>query len=83
MSDRLASAVAEVVAALREELAAATSPGQPERLLSIEDACEALGGISRSTLYGEIAAGRLRTISVGRRRLVPQSAIAERAGGPG
>jgi excisionase family DNA binding protein len=78
MSDRLASAVAELVDALREELAAdarATGPGQPDRLLSINDACAQLS-IKRSALYGELGAGRLRSVKVGRRRLVPSGAVA-------
>jgi hypothetical protein len=33
-------------------------------------------GLERSALYGEVGAGRLRTIKVGRRRLVPAAAIA-------
>ena len=33
--------------------------------------------IGRSALYGELAAGRLRSVKVGRRRLVPSGAIAE------
>lgn len=36
---------------------------------SIDDACRACG-IGRSKLYTEIAAGRLKTYKIGRRRLV-------------
>ncbi len=32
-------------------------------------------GIGRSKLYSEIAAGRLRTVAIGRRRLVPRSEL--------
>ena len=32
-------------------------------------------GIGRTTLYGEIAAGRLPTITIGRRRLVTRQAL--------
>jgi excisionase family DNA binding protein len=72
---RLDDAVAELVAALREELrAGATVPG-PDRLLSVAEAAEALS-VGRSATYGEIAAGRLRTVKVGRRRLVPAESIA-------
>lgn len=78
MTDRLEAAVAELVAALRDEVAAATPTHGPERLLSIAEACEALGGVARSTIYQELAAGRVRSIKVGRRRLIPASAIAER-----
>lgn len=75
MSDRLAAALAELVEAIRADL----TPGvehEPERLLSVDDAAARLG-IGRSALYGEIARGRIRTIKVGRRRLIPTGAIAE------
>lgn len=79
MSDRLEAAVAELVAALREELAAGSARDpEAERLLSIPEAAERLG-IGRTRLYAEIAAGRVRTIKSGRRRLVPASAVAELA----
>jgi excisionase family DNA binding protein len=74
MSDRLAAALAELVAALREEVAAEARPAAPDRLLSVDEAGAALG-LGRSKIYGEIAAGRLRTIRAGRRRLVPAAAI--------
>jgi hypothetical protein len=79
MSDRLTAATAELVAALREELRAdiQVAADGPDRLLSIEQARQAMGGISRSTLYTQMAAGRVRTLKIGRRRLVPSSAIAE------
>jgi hypothetical protein len=37
-------------------------------------------GIGRSRLYDEIAAARVRSVKVGRRRLVPSGAIAEYIG---
>lgn len=37
----------------------------------------ALTGMSKSWLYGEIRAGRLRTVMVGDRRMVPADALAE------
>jgi excisionase family DNA binding protein len=76
MTDRLDAAVAELVAALREEIATARPAMAPERLLDVDEAAAALG-VGRSTVYGEIAAGRLRSLHVGRRRLLPASAIAE------
>jgi len=79
VSDRLAAAVAELVAALREELLAelARQPAPaPVRPLSIPEAAAMLG-VSRSTLYAEIQAGRCRSVKVGGRRLVPTSALAE------
>jgi excisionase family DNA binding protein len=80
MSDRLASAVSELVAALREELAAEPRSIGPERLLSIDEAAAALG-VGRTALYGQIAAGRCRSVKVGKRRLIPSSAIADYAAG--
>lgn len=72
---RLEVAVAELVDALRAEIAAEPITA-PDRLLSVDEAAERLG-IGRTRAYGEIAAGRLRSVLVGRRRLVPSSAIAE------
>ena len=42
--------------------------------MSIEQACESLG-ISRSTIYDEIANGNLETLKIGRRRLVSKEAL--------
>ena len=77
MTDRLALALAELVEALRAELepaSPASGQGAPERLLSVPEAAEALG-IGRTALYAEIQAGRCRSVKVGRRRLVPASAL--------
>ncbi|MBF6285409.1 helix-turn-helix transcriptional regulator [Nocardia cyriacigeorgica] len=49
---------------------------QQERLHRIPEACAALG-IGRSYLYELMGAGRIRSVKVGRRRLVPESAIQE------
>jgi excisionase family DNA binding protein len=46
-------------------------------LLSIPAAGKSLGGLGRTKIYELIAAGELRTVKIGRRRLVPASAIAE------
>ena len=79
MTARLEAALLELAAAIREELAtAAVAPGASDRLLSIAQAADACG-IGRTALYGEIQAGRLRTVKIGRRRLVPASAIRERS----
>jgi len=72
---RLDAALHELAEAIREEVARTTPADVPERLLSIDDAAERLG-IGRSRLYDELAAGRLRSLKVGRRRLVPASALA-------
>lgn len=79
MSTRLEAAVVELVEAVREELRselASATIDRPARLLSITEAAELLG-LSRTRLYGELRSGRLRSIHVGRRVLVPSSAIAE------
>ena len=78
MSDRLRAAVMELVEALRDEIAAEARPSErePDRLLSMEQAAQALG-IGRTALYSEIGAGRIRSVKVGRRRLIPSSAISE------
>jgi excisionase family DNA binding protein len=78
MNNRLEIALRELVDALRAELATDPNAG-PEHLLSIDEAAATLG-IGRSTLYQELDAGRIRSLKVGRRRLVPSSAIAERIG---
>ncbi|AVH21179.1 helix-turn-helix transcriptional regulator [Nocardia cyriacigeorgica] len=49
---------------------------QQERLHRIPEACGRLG-IGRSYLYELMGAGRIRSVKVGRRRLVPESAIRE------
>ncbi len=79
MSDRLEAALAELAAAIREEIRSepAGIAGAPDRLLSIASAATVLG-IGRTALYAELQAGRLRSVKVGRRRLVPSSAVAER-----
>ena len=65
-----------IVVAVRAELAQQVSPSgdTPDRLYSIAEAAAALH-VVRSTLYGLIGTGELRTVKVGRRRLVPESAI--------
>lgn len=76
MSDRLEAALAELAAAIREEIQAtdARAAGGPEQLYSVDEAAGLLG-IGRTALYGEIQASRLRSVKVGRRRLVPASAV--------
>lgn len=48
----------------------------PAVLYRVEEAAEALR-LSRSELYELIRSDRLRTVKVGRRRLVPVDALAE------
>ena len=80
MSDRLESALAELAEAIRAELRAELRDvaGAPDRLLDVGAAAEALS-IGRTALYSAISRGQIRSIVVGRRRLIPASAIAELA----
>ncbi len=73
MTSRLSAAIGELVDALREELSAG-HPTEPDKLLSVDEAATALG-VGRSKVYGELAAGRLRSLRIGDRRLVPSGAI--------
>jgi excisionase family DNA binding protein len=77
MSDALGDALRELVRAeVRAELAAQRATQVPPRLLSVSQAAAALS-LSRASLYKELSTGRLRTVHVGRRRLVPESALAD------
>jgi excisionase family DNA binding protein len=49
-------------------------PGGPPRLCSIEFTTQELG-ISRTSVYELMAAGKLRSVKIGRRRFVPREAI--------
>jgi excisionase family DNA binding protein len=72
------AAIEALVAALVAAVHAEVTPSAevPERLLSIDEAARMLG-IGRSRLYEEIGSGRCRSLKVGRRRLVPSSAISD------
>ena len=58
------------------------APVDPPPFLSIGDAAQALG-IGRSTLYEAIARGEVRTVTIGRRRLVARSELDRLAAGDG
>ena len=47
---------------------------QGPRLLSVNEACATLG-LGRTSVYAAMASGQLRSVTVGRRRLVPDDAI--------
>jgi excisionase family DNA binding protein len=74
----VAEAFADVIArAVRAELARQAPSGPtPDRLYDVAEAAAALH-VARSTLYQLIGTGALRTVKVGRRRLVPRSAVAD------
>lgn len=78
MTDRLALAVTELIEAIRETVRAEAdaAPRAPDRLLDVDEAAAALG-IGRSLVYQEIAVGNLRSLKVGRRRLIAAEAIAD------
>lgn len=66
----LQSALRDLVAAVTDEAVG------PERLLSIDEAAERLG-VGRSIFFSLMRQGHIRTFQIGRRRVVPDSAIAE------
>lgn len=48
-----------------------------ERLITVKEAQRALGGISHQKIYQLIGSKELRTVKLGRRRMVPSEAIPE------
>lgn len=68
---RLDAALHELAEAIREEVREAEA--RP-RLLSVDEAADALG-ISRTSLYQAIRSGSLRTVRLGRRRMVAPADI--------
>ena len=50
------------------------NPQIPKRALSIREAAHACG-LSRATLYRLLRDGKLSTVKIGRRRLVPVNAL--------
>jgi excisionase family DNA binding protein len=75
VTDRLEAAIRDLAAAIRAEVPSAVEPDAPVALLDVREAARRLG-ISRTTLYGEIGAGRVRSIKIGRRPIVPADALA-------
>jgi len=76
MSDRLAAALAELVAAIRDEISSSMpAPADgPVELLSPKRFAE-LSGLGRSTVYLGIADGTIRSVKVRGRRLVASSEL--------
>jgi excisionase family DNA binding protein len=75
MTARLDAALAELAAAIREEVVAVGVAPAPARLLDIEEAAATLG-LGRTFVYAEMQAGRLASLKAGRRRLFSAAAIA-------
>ena len=71
-----ADALSAAADALRAIAQAGEPDGGPDRLLSVDEAAAQLG-IGRSMLYDLIAAQRIRSIRVGRRRLLASGAITD------
>lgn len=73
---RIRAAFADLADAVVDAVSERETRSGPERLLSVDEAAEALG-IGRSRIYQEIGAGHLRSCKAGRRRLIPARAVAE------
>jgi hypothetical protein len=75
MSDALSDVLRAMVRAeVRAELAAQRSAPVAPRLLSVPEACAALGGLSRAELYKQMGAG-LRAVRVGRRVFIAEAEL--------
>jgi excisionase family DNA binding protein len=59
-----------------EDFMANLTTEQVARMNNIEDVMDRLK-IGRSRVYEELGTGRLRSVKIGRRRLIPESAIVE------
>jgi excisionase family DNA binding protein len=80
MTGRLEAAVSELADAIRAEVRAelADRTDGPPELLSVAQAALRLG-VGRTLAYDAIGRGQLRSVKVGRRRLIPADALAELA----
>jgi excisionase family DNA binding protein len=75
---RLEAALAELADAIRAELHAelAERHDPPQELLSVAQTARRLG-LGRTAVYDLFGRGELRSLKVGRRRLIPADALAE------
>jgi excisionase family DNA binding protein len=80
VSARLEAALAELAEAIRDEVRAelANRVDGPPEMLSIASASRRLA-MGRTAVYDAIGRGDLRSLKVGRRRLIPADALAELA----
>ncbi|MHB1533917.1 MAG: excisionase family DNA-binding protein [Acidimicrobiales bacterium] len=75
--ERAASELAEDVRRLTGEVTTLVErPTTQPKAVSVDDAAQLLG-LGRSSLYELIETGRIRSVKVGSRRLVPMAAIDE------
>jgi excisionase family DNA binding protein len=51
----------------------AQMPQKPDRLYSVEDAAEFLGGLSKYTIHAWLSSGKLRRTKVGSRTMLRES----------
>ncbi len=81
-AERAASELAEEVRRLAGEVTELVErPAVQPKAVSVDDAAQLLG-LCRSSLYDLLAAGRIRSVKVGSRRLVPTAAIDQFLGAP-
>ena len=79
----LTSATPPTASAHRSEpgaLMQTTQPGPAKIAYSIREACQA-SSLGRTTLCGQIAAGRLRAIRIGGRTVIPADSLHALVGG--
>jgi len=72
MDDDALSTLARAALAFAEAILAAREPAP--RNLSIPEAAVLLG-VSRSTIYNRLRTGELRSVRIGRRRLIPSEEL--------
>jgi excisionase family DNA binding protein len=72
--------LADALVALARESRPSADAGAPIQLLSVPEAARRLA-ISRSSAYVALGSGRLRSVKVGGRRLVPSSEVSRLAAG--
>jgi len=74
MSDNKAQLAEAIAALLAATSAAVVTPPPPETVLTVEEAAERLK-VSKTLLYRAIGDGEIRSIRIGKRRLIPSSEI--------
>lgn len=74
MSDSKTQLADAIAALLSATAAAAAKPKAPETVLTVHEAAERLK-ISRGLVYAAIKDGTIRSVRIGKRRLIPSSEI--------